>query len=388
MIGSGEMGQGIAEVFAIKGYNVMLEDVSRDILEMAINRIKQSLEKLSKKGSLGIDTADTVISRIKTSTSIEESAKDADLVIEAVPEKEELKKKVFQDLEKYSRSNTVLASNTSNIRITDIAKDLKNRKRVAGLHFFNPPVIMKLVEVIKGEETSDDVVETLYRLIKGIGKYPVKVMKDVPGFIVNRVNAPGGLLMCLLVDHKIAEPEEIDAYMKTQGMPMGPFELMDYVGIDVAYHSMQYLARTVNQDFGKCRILEDLYKRNMLGMKTGKGFYDWSKGRPVIDTKKATDKFSITDQYVVEINEAVKLIDDGVASPEDIETGIKYGLNRPFGPIYVAKTLTDAEVSKRLESLVKKFNNSVFDPAESIKNGKMREAIEGLTMKKNEEKVK
>lgn len=384
VIGSGEMGHGIAEVFAIRGYNVVLEDVSSEILDRAIKGIKESLEKLEKKGSLGKETVQSVMSRIKTNTSIADGVKDADLVVEAVPEIEDLKKEIFQELEKSCRNDTIFASNTSNIRITDIANNLHNRDRVAGLHFFNPPVILKLVEVIKGEETSDEVVDTLYSLVKNIGKYPVRVMKDVPGFIVNRVNAPGGLLICLTADSKIAGPEEIDAFMKSQGLPMGPFELTDYVGVDVAYHSMEYLARTVNPDYRKCKLFEDMYNKKMLGMKTGRGFYDWSKGRPIIDMKKATDKVSLMDQFSVEINEAVKLIDDGVASPEDIEAGIKLGLNRPFGPISVAKTLTNAEIKERLDNLVKKFGNSVFEPAESIKNGRMRDAIEGRVGKKRE----
>jgi enoyl-CoA hydratase/3-hydroxyacyl-CoA dehydrogenase len=385
IIGSGEMGHGIAEVFAINGYSVSLEDISKEMLEKALNEIRDSLDKLSKKGSIK-ESVDDVLSRIKTYTDLEPAVKDADLVIEAVPEIEDLKKKIFSDLERFTRSDTILTSNTSNIRITDIAKPLKNRERVAGLHFFNPPVLMKLVEVIKGEETSDEIINALYDLVKKIGKIPVKVMKDSPGFIVNRINAPDMLLFCLLIEHNVATPEEIDAFAKMQGMPMGPYELIDYVGIDVVYHSMEYYAKTLNPDYKKCKVYDDLYNRKYLGKKTGKGFYDWTSGRPHIDTKKATDKVSLMDIFAVEINEAVKLIEEGVATPEDIETGVKYGLNRAFGPISVAKSLTNAEVKAKLEELAKKFNCTVFEPAESIKNGKMREAIEGRLKKKEEKR--
>jgi enoyl-CoA hydratase/3-hydroxyacyl-CoA dehydrogenase len=385
IIGSGEMGHGIAEVFAINGYSVSLEDISKEMLEKALNEIRDSLDKLSKKGSIK-ESVDDVLSRIKTYTDLEPAVKDADLVIEAVPEIEDLKKKIFSDLERFTRSDTILTSNTSNIRITDIAKPLKNRERVAGLHFFNPPVLMKLVEVIKGEETSDEIINALYDLVKKIGKIPVKVMKDSPGFIVNRINAPDMLLFCLLIEHNVATPEEIDAFAKMQGMPMGPYELIDYVGIDVVYHSMEYYAKTLNPDYKKCKVYDDLYNKKYLGKKTGKGFYDWTAGRPHIDTKKATDKVSLMDIFAVEINEAVKLIEEGVATPEDIETGVKYGLNRAFGPISVAKSLTNAEVKAKLEELAKKFNCTVFEPAESIKNGKMREAIEGRLKKKEEKK--
>ncbi|MFG1545565.1 MAG: 3-hydroxyacyl-CoA dehydrogenase/enoyl-CoA hydratase family protein [Thermoplasmataceae archaeon] len=374
VIGSGEMGHGIAEIMAINGYRVGLEDVSQEILAHAMENVRKSLEKLHGKGQLR-DTVEAVMSRITTHTSLEESVKDADLVIEAVPEIEDLKRKVFSDLEKYSRKDTILASNTSNIRITNIAANLKERHRVAGLHFFNPPVLLKLVEVVKGEETSHSTVDTLYNLVKSLGKYPIRVMKDIPGFVVNRVNAPGTLLMCLFADSGIAGVEEVDAFMKNQGFPMGPFELADYVGVDVAYHSLEYFARTVNPDYGKCSLFSRLYNKNDLGMKTGRGFYDWSGGRPVIHPEKATEKITPLDFYAVEINEAVKLVEGGVASPEDIETGVRLGLNRKSGPVSEAKDLADDQVRAKLEELVKRFNNSVFEPAESIKKGRMKEVL-------------
>jgi enoyl-CoA hydratase/3-hydroxyacyl-CoA dehydrogenase len=374
VIGSGEMGHGIAEIMAINGYRVGLEDVSKEILAHAMENVRKSLEKLHGKGQLR-DTVEAVMSRITTHTSLEESVNDADLVIEAVPEIEDLKRKVFSDLEKYSRKDAILASNTSNIRITNIAANLKERHRVAGLHFFNPPVLLKLVEVVKGEETSHSTVDTLYNLVKSLGKYPIRVMKDIPGFVVNRVNAPGTLLMCLFADSGIAGVEEVDAFMKNQGFPMGPFELADYVGVDVAYHSLEYFARTVNPDYGKCSLFSRLYNKNDLGMKTGRGFYDWSGGRPVIHPEKATEKITPLDFYAVEINEAVKLVEGGVASPEDIETGVRLGLNRKSGPVSEAKDLADDQVRAKLEELVKRFNNSVFEPAESIKKGRMKEVL-------------
>ena len=374
VIGSGEMGHGIAEIMAINGYRVGLEDVSQEILAHAMENIRKSLDRLHGKGQLK-DTVEAVISRITTYTSLEESVKDADLVIEAVPEIEDLKRKVFSDLEKFSRKDAILASNTSNIRITDIAANLKERHRVAGLHFFNPPVLLKLVEVIKGEETYDSTIDALYNLVKSLGKYPIRVMKDIPGFVVNRVNAPGTLLMCLFADSGIAGVEEVDAFMKNQGFPMGPFELADYVGVDVAYHSLEYFARTVNPDYGRCSLFSRLYNKKNLGMKTGRGFYDWSGGRPVIHPEKATEKITPLDFYAVEINEAVKLVEGGVASPEDIETGVRFGLNRKYGPITEAKDLTNDQVRAKLEELVKRFNNSVFEPAESIKKGRLKEVL-------------
>ncbi|MDP8003239.1 MAG: 3-hydroxyacyl-CoA dehydrogenase NAD-binding domain-containing protein [Caldisphaera sp.] len=388
IIGSGTMGHGIAEVFAIYGYNVRMEDISDDILNAALKDIRDSLIKLEQKNSLNGKSADEVMSKISTFTSIEKAVKDADLVIEAVPEIEDLKKRIFSEVEKYAKRETIIASNTSNIRITDIAKNLKYRDRIAGMHFFNPPPLMKLVEVIKAEETSDDVIETLVEIVKKIGKYPLRVMKDTPGFVVNRINAPESLLFCLYLDHKVASPEEIDAYFKAQGLPMGPYELMDYVGIDVVYDSMEYFTKTLHKDYGKCKTIRELYKNKQLGKKTGKGFYDWSKGRPTIDLKKATDKVSIMDVLALEINEAVKLIEEGVANPEDIENGVKYGMNRPYGPISVAKSFTSMEIKSKLEELSKKYDCEVFAPANAIKNGMLRDAIEGRLKGKEETKQK
>ncbi len=387
IIGSGEMGHGIAEVFAIKGYSVNLEDISEEILKKAKDQIFESLKKLEEKGKLGKEKAEDVLSRINFTTNFQDAVKDADLVIEAVPEKEDLKKKIFADLEKYTRNDAILTSNTSNIRITDIAKDLKYKDRVAGLHFFNPPVIMKLVEVIKGEDTSENTINILMDIVKKIDKTPVRVNKDSPGFIVNRINAPDMLFFCLLIENNVATPEEIDAFAKMQGLPMGPYELIDYVGIDVVYHSMDYYARTLNPDYAKCNVYKDLYSKGYLGKKTGRGFYDWSQGRPKIDTNKATDKVSLLDLFAIEINEAVKLIEEEVADPQDIETAVKLGLNRPFGPISVAKSLTNAEVKEKLEELASKFKNSVFEPAEAIKQGKMRDAIDGLLKKEKKKET-
>jgi enoyl-CoA hydratase/3-hydroxyacyl-CoA dehydrogenase len=376
VIGSGEMGHGIAEVFAINGFDVTLEDISEEILKKAMKNIKDSLIKLEQKNSLNGKRADEIISKIRTSTEISKAVKDADLVIEAVPEIEDLKKKVFVEIEENVSENTILASNTSNIRITDIAKVLKHKNRFAGLHFFNPPVILKLVEVIKGEETSNETTNTLYDLMKAIGKYPIRVNRDVPGFVVNRVNAPVTLLFCLYGGSGLFDPEEIDAFVKKRlEYPMGPFELSDYVGIDVAAHSIEYFGRTVDPDYLKCTLFKNMVDKNRLGMKTKQGFYDWSKGRPQIDLNRATDKIDPEDIFSVEINEATKLVEMGVTSPEDIEIGVRYGLNRKMGPITEAERLRNDEVLHRLEELKKRFNNNVFEPSRSIKEGKLHEIL-------------
>lgn len=376
VIGAGEMGHGIAEVFAIGGWNVALCDVDRKYLENALKRIGESLTKLQSKGSIKEEAAE-VVRRIETTTSIGDAVRQAKLVVEAVPEKEELKTQVLGEVEKNASPETIIGSNTSNIRITTLGSHLTDRTRIVGIHFFNPPVVMKLVEVVKGDETSESTMGSVVEILRELGKTAVVVRKDTPGFIVNRINAADLLFFGLIQDMKIATPEEVDAFGRSQGLPMGPYELLDFVGIDIVKNSMDYYSKVLSPEYGKCRTYDELYSKNMLGKKTGRGFYDWSKGRPNIDSSKATDRVPLIDLFSIEINEAVKLIEEGVASPEEIETAVRLGMNRPFGPISVAKSLSNSEVKETLERLSRQFQVEVFKPTHSISEGKLREAIEG-----------
>lgn len=378
VVGAGEMGHGIAEVFALAGFPVDLIDISRDALNNALTKISDSLNKLSSKGTITKQQVEDTFGRISVYTDIVAGVKGVDLVLEAVPERLDLKARIFKQLDDVASENTILCSNTSNIRITEIAAQTKNPERVIGTHFFNPPVLMKLVEVVKGEKTGDSVFESVFELMKSLGKIPISVNKDTPGFIVNRINAPEILFFGLLVDQKIAKPEEVDAFIRAQGLPMGPYELFDFIGIDIVNDSLLYFSKTLSQDYAKTIVYSDLVKSNRLGRKTGAGFYDWSAGRPkILDSATPTDKLQLVDIFALEINEAIKLLEAGVATPEDIETAVKYGLNRPFGPISVAKGLENSDIKARLEKLAKDFGVGVFEPTESIRRGKMRDAVEG-----------
>ncbi len=377
IIGAGEMGHGIAELFAMSGYSVNLIDVSQDALQKALQGIRESLERFVKRGTMTEDSAQGIVSGIRTFTKISEGVSEADLIIEAVPEKLEIKDAVFREISSYARVDAIIGSNTSNIRITELSKSVTNPARFLGVHFFNPPVIMKLVEVIRGEDTSEDVVNTVYEAMKRLGKVPVKVKKDVAGFIVNRISAPEMLYFCLILDKGMAKPEEVDLFAKSQGLPMGPYELMDFVGLDVVYDSMAYYAKEISEDYAKCSTIKQMVEKGMLGRKAGRGFYQWSSGKAIIGSASPTDKVTLLDVLVLEVNEAVKLIELGVASPDDIETAVKLGLNRPFGPISVAQSITSSEAREKLEKISKEFQCSVFEPAASIRDGKLRDAIEG-----------
>ncbi|MEM0088310.1 MAG: 3-hydroxyacyl-CoA dehydrogenase NAD-binding domain-containing protein [Archaeoglobaceae archaeon] len=374
VLGAGDMGHGIAEVCAIAGYEVTMRDIKQEFVDRGMERIKQSLLKLQEKGR--VENAEAVLSRIKPTVDLAEAVRDADIIIEAVPEVFEIKTQVFAECDKLAKPECIFASNTSTMKITDLAKATKREDKFIGLHFFNPPVLMQLVEVIKGEKTSEETIAKAVDFVKKIGKVPVVVKKDVPGFIVNRVQAPAGALLMAIIEKGIATPEEVDATIRRMGLPMGPFELMDFTGIDVFYHASKYYAKTISPDYEPPKILEDMIKAKNLGKKTGKGWYDWSAGRPIIDSSKATDKINPFDFTIVEINEAVKLVEMGVASPEEIDLAVKLGLNRPFGPFEIAKSLGQDQILNRLNELAKQFGKKIFEPAETIKAGKLMELIE------------
>lgn len=377
VIGAGDMGHGIAELFAVSGFEVTLMDKFPQALDRAKERVSASLAKMVERGRLTKEGADAAFSRLRFSGEMTSALSEATLVVEAVPESLELKRSVFREVDSLAPPGAVIASNTSNIRISELAAAVTRPEKVVGMHFFNPPMVMKLVEVIPGEKTDKAVVEKLVEVCGRLGRTPVRVMKDSPGFIVNRINAADTLFFCLLLDNKVATPPEVDAFARAQGLPMGPYELLDFVGIDIGADSLAYFAKALSPEYGKGAAFDRMVKAGTLGKKTGKGFYDWSSGRAAIPKAEPTDRVSIMDIFALEVNESVKLIEEGVAGPEDVERAVVLGMNRPFGPISVAKDLSNAEVKAKLEELASRFQCAVFAPTKSIVDGKLRDAIEG-----------
>ena len=369
------MGHGIAELFAMNGYEVALMDKYPEALEKAKGKIAQSLGRFVERGKLTKAQSDAVYSRITFEGDMAKAVSRSDLVVEAVPENPELKKSVLKEAGRAAPSGAILASNTSNIRISELADGTPGPDRVVGMHFFNPPVVMKLVEVVPGTKTDPAVIDAVASVCARLGRTPIKVLKDSPGFIVDRINAVETLFFCLVLDRGIATPEEVDSYAKSQGLPMGPYELLDFVGVDIAWASLSYFSKTLSPEYGRGLTFARMVEANQLGKKTGKGFYDWSTGKASIPKASPTDKVSVLDIFSIEINEAVKLIEEGVARPEDIEKGVCLGMGRPFGPISVAKGLSNSEVRSKLEELSKKFECKVFAPAKSILDGRMLEVI-------------
>ena len=300
VIGSGAMGHGITQLLAMAGYEVKMIDVNEEILSKAKEKIKWSLSKFAEKRRIRQEDADAAFSRISTTTNYEEATKDIDLAIEATPENMEIKKKVFSTLDSLAPPHTILASNTSTLSITEMGNATKRPDKVAGMHFFNPPQMMALIEVIKGEATSQETIDTLVELAKKLGKTPIVVKKDVRGFIVNRILGIVFNEAFWAYSRGEATKEGIDASAKyTGGFPMGWFELADFVGLDIATEVGRILYRTYGERFRLCtEIVEPLIKARKFGNKTGNGFYDWTKGRPRIP-------FNLLEEYDVDRSLAV-----------------------------------------------------------------------------------
>jgi enoyl-CoA hydratase/3-hydroxyacyl-CoA dehydrogenase len=370
VMGAGDMGHGIAEVALLAGYKVAMRDIEQRFVDKGLSRIKESLNKLVEKQKITADNQNSMLANIATFVDIAEAVKDADFIIEAVPEVMDLKKQVFQALDAAAPKHAILASNTSNMSITEIASTTKRPEQVVGFHFFNPAVLMKLVEVTKGEKTNEETMQVAYNLALKMNKAPVRVEKDSIGFVYNRIQAPTAVLLDLIVEKGEAAPMEIDAKMRKIGMPMGPYELMDYVGLDVAYHSALYFAEKLSPDYAPPSWLKAKMDAGTLGKKTGKGIFDWSKGRPEIDLAKAKEDFDPSVLIALQVNEATKLLEGGVVkSAEEIDKAIVNGGGSAFGPFQLGKGIGYDKLAKICEDLAKKYGVKAFEPTETLKKG-------------------
>jgi enoyl-CoA hydratase/3-hydroxyacyl-CoA dehydrogenase len=373
VVGAGDMGHGIAEVALIAGYKVNLYDIKQEFVDRGEQRIYQSLDKLVSKNKVPADRYEEIKGELlKKTVDLTDAVKDADLVTEAAPEVLELKKQIFAEMDKAAPEHALLASNTSTMSITDIASATNRPEKVLGMHYFNPAVLMRLVEVIRGDKTSDETIQVGYDYVNKVKKVPVIVKKDVPGFIVNRVNAPAGVLIMSMIEAGEVQPEELDAFLRTLGSPMGPCELTDYTGIDIGVNGSRYFAEKVHPDFAPMPHLVKMMEEGNLGKKTGKGYFDWSQGRPTIDLSKATDKFDPLNAVAVQVNEATKLIEMGVCSAEDVDLALTNSGGNPVGPMSIAKAVEPEDLVKRLERLAEKYNKEIFKPTKMIREGAYR----------------
>ncbi|AII53974.1 3-hydroxyacyl-CoA dehydrogenase family protein [Hymenobacter sp. APR13] len=279
VIGSGTMGNGIAHVFAQHGFPVALIDISQPALDKALGTIAKNLDRQVAKGSLSEDDKTATVGRICTFTSIAEGVRDVQLVVEAATENVDLKLNIFRELDQHAPQDAILASNTSSISITKIAAVTQRPDKVIGMHFMNPVPVMKLVEVIRGYATSDEVTARIMDLSRQLSKTPTEV-NDYPGFVANRILMPMINEAIISLHEGVAGVEEIDTVMKL-GMahPMGPLQLADFIGLDVCLAIMRVLHDGLgNPKYAPCPLLVNMVMAGRLGVKSGEGFYSWGHG--------------------------------------------------------------------------------------------------------------
>jgi 3-hydroxybutyryl-CoA dehydrogenase len=279
VLGAGLMGHGITQVAAQIGqYEVYMRDIDQRFIDNGMDMIHTSLQKFVSKGKITEAQMNETLARIHPTLDIKEAVSNADMIIEAVPENIELKKATFREVDSLAPPHAIIASNTSSISITELGSATKRPEKVCGMHFFNPPQIMKLVEVIKGAKTSKETIHAVLEVAHKMQKETVLVKKDCPGFIVNRILIPALNEAVALYWEGIAERDDIDKAIKLGlNWPMGPLMLLDYIGIDTTLAIAEVLRKDLNPKFHPHTGLRQMVKANLFGRKTGKGFYDWTQ---------------------------------------------------------------------------------------------------------------
>lgn len=364
VLGSGIMGHGIAQVSAMSGYNVVLRDIEQQFLDKAMEKIKWSLDKLVSKEKISQSQATDIYSRIKPIVDLKQAVKDCDLVIEAVPEIMELKRKVYSELDNVATKNVIFASNTSTLPITEIANTTTRPEKFIGIHFFNPPQLMKLVEIIPGQKTSQEVLKITTDYVKSVKKEPVICRKDVPGFIVNRLFIPLVHEACYVMDRQKIQLTEIDSAVKYNlGFPMGIFELADFTGMDVIHKAtieMHLRDKKVIRPHPK---IEDLYNEKKLGQKSGEGFYKYTeqKYERITLSEDLAKKCNPIQILANILNNAAWLVTKGASDIQEIENAAKLGLGLKKPLFDTAKEYGISNIVTELESLSKK-HGQFYEP--------------------------
>ncbi len=356
VIGAGEMGHGIAELLATHGYTVVMRDIKQEFIDRGMERLQWSLDKLVEKAQLTRQQADEALARVHPTLSLEEACRDADFVIEAVFEDVELKKKVFHEIDEVAPDKTILASNTSAIPITNMAIATRRPAKVVGMHFFNPAMLMPLIEVIRAEKTSDATLQAAVDLSKSLGKTAIVVRKDVPGFITTRVLAPYMSEAAWIHYEEKIPIETIDAAMRYKsGFPMGPFELADQVGIDLIFTMQEKSGLPMPP------MIQQLYAARKFGKKSGEGFYSYKEGKPKLMPEMA-GTFDPLRILAPIINEAAELVAMDVASPAEIDEAMRLGTAFPKGPLALADEIGIDKVLAALK------NHPRFKPARILQD--------------------
>ncbi len=376
IIGAGLMGHNVAQIALMTGYNVTLIDIKQEFIDNGISMIQEGLKKLESKSKLaeGIST-EKLMGHLTTSLDLATAVKKADFVIEAVIEDMKIKKQVFQTCDENVPPHCILATNTSTMSITEIASATNRPEKVCGMHFFNPPILMRLIEIIAGEKTADQTMEIGVKFGESLAclrgkRFVPKVLKDRPGFIVNRLNAPVQIYLNYIWDtaaEKGIPWNQIDGDAGDL-MPMGPCELTDYVGIDTSFHIMNYYAKTLSPDFKPGKVITKMMEEGTLGRKSGRGFFDWSRRRPEIDKSEKAGLFDVTCSVAIMLNEGCRILEEGVASGyKVIDEANMAGMNTPgpFGPGKKEYT----QWIDLLENLAEETGKDYLHPCELMRTG-------------------
>jgi len=362
VLGAGNMGHGIAEVAAIAGFSVTMRDIEAEFVQDGYDAIEWSLGKLAEHDRLTEEEADAALERVTPLVDLSEAVGDAGLVIEAVPERMEIKRDVYEDVEEYAPDRAIFASNTSSLSITELSEATERPGQFCGMHFFNPPVRMDLVEVISGEYTAGETLDTVEALAAELGKTPVRVRTDSPGFIVNRVLIPLLNESAWLVESGEATIAEVDATTKfDMGLPMGAFELADQVGIDVALDVLEYMESVLGAPYAACPLMAEKVDAGELGKKAGVGFYDYEDGGVEIPGDAGRDDIA-TRLTAVMANEVAKLVGGDVADPDAIDEAMQLGAGFPEGPAARADEAGLETLAEALSDLHAETGKPRFEP--------------------------
>ena len=358
VLGSGIMGHGIAQVSAMAGYNVTLRDIDQSFLDKAMEKIQWSLNKLVEKQKITTNQAEDILGRILPVVDLREALRGADMLIEAVPEDMNLKRKVYKEINQCSETKTIYASNTSTLPITELGELTNRPEHFIGLHFFNPPQLMQLVEVIPGKLTNQDITDKAMDYVLRIGKQPILCRKDVAGFIVNRIFIPLVHEAAYCQERDKASLLQIDSAVKFKmAFPMGIFELADYTGLDVIHKATIEMYSRDNAVINPHPKIKQLFDEGNLGQKSGRGFYDYKgeKYERINLTAQEAERYDPINLVAVAANSAAWLLSNGVCNEEDLEKAMKLGMGLKEKLFETIESFGIERIVNRLRELEKEY---------------------------------
>jgi len=360
VIGAGTMGSDIALLFAISGFNVTVIETSEKARKGLRRKNEETLKEIMEEGRVK-EKPEEVLHRIKAGRELKD-IKKADFIFEAITENLHAKRKLFKELEKVVSENVIFATNTSSYRVTEIAEEMAKPERAGGMHFINPPRSIPLVEVVKGERTSEETLTFISGMVKKIGKTPVVIKRDKRGFILNRILLATMTDGVWALERSDVTPEELDASLYSMGIPLGIADGADLIGIDIVHIVGENLREAYGERFKQPPMLERMVREGKLGKKTGVGFYDWRRGKPKINLELA-GKYNTSITIALAADEAFRLIEEGVADPEIIDNVMKLGIMMPTGICELADDIGLDFLFETLKNYYEKYRLELYLPS-------------------------